>query len=157
MTNNEYVKEQREGAQSSSSSGLLFPRSSTLWAHVPLKSHADVIYVFKLDASTAHPPPRIFACEDCTAPPVRRWREEMWGGDCWEEVGLWRSSMSLKEIHIHQFVLRSLQDTTNHRVQNTSCASARCIDQRNVFVYTISAASCTHKERHCIFNEQSQM
>lgn len=87
MTNNEYVKEQREGAQSSPSSGLLFPRSSILWAHVPLKSHADVIYVFKLDASTAHPPPRIFACEDCTAPPVRRWREEMWGGDCWEDGG----------------------------------------------------------------------
>lgn len=44
----------------------------------PLKSHANVIYVPKLATSTAHPHPKIFACEDCTATPVRRWRQGMW-------------------------------------------------------------------------------
>ena len=85
---------------------------------VPLKSHANVIYVPKLATSTAHPPPRIFACEDCTATPVRRWRMR-------------RSGMYPKEIHIHRFVLESLRDTIDHRVRSIS---AWCIYHRIGFV-----------------------
>lgn len=75
-----------------------------------LKSHANVIYVPKSTTSTAHPPPRIFACEDCTATPVRRWRE-MWAGGWLQAVCIRKKSYSL--LWWTNCLHRS---TRNHRV-----------------------------------------
>lgn len=82
-----------------------------------LKSHANVIYVTNLATSAAHPPPRIFACEDCT---VRRRRTEMWGGN-WGSVYTRKSHPSVwcKEL-------------LGHKELKDACRSASADDDRRV-------------------------
>lgn len=146
-----HLKEQRE-VQSSPFSGLIIPHSSTLWAHVPPKSHADVIYVFKLMHQLATHLPGYLHVKTA---PLYQWEG---GGRRHEEVTVARGVGGCEGAVCawKTFIFISSFWEACRTPPTTECRKHHA-HQSNVYSIEMSLSTCTHKERHCILNEQSQM
>lgn len=140
---NKHLKEQREEVQSSPFSGLIFAHSSTLWAHVPLKSHADVIYVFKLMHQLATHLPGYLHVKIA---PLHQWegggrrREEVTVargvGGCEGAVCAWKTSIFISSF----WEARRTPQTTECRIHHAHQCN----------VYSIEMSVYMHSQREAL-------